>query len=208
MSRQSIIDACRELNAKGINQGTSGNISVRDGDAMLITPSGVPYEDMTPEMIVSVPLDGAPNDGLKPSTEWHFHQAIYNVRSDAQSVVHAHPPNATAISIQRRGIPACHYMVAAFGGNDIPITGYARFGTQALSDMVARALSDRSGCLMANHGATVVGPSLPKAVWLMEELETLAQQYLLAHVGGSPVLLSDAEISEALKAFASYGKRD
>lgn len=203
--RQDIIDGCLTLNAKGINQGTSGNISVRDGDQMLITPSGIPYEDMTPDMIVAVPLNGGPGDGLKPSSEWHFHQAILNARSDINAVVHAHPANATAVSIQRRPIPACHYMVAAFGGADVPLAGYARFGSEALSSEVTLALLNRDGCLMANHGATTVGDSLAKALWRMEELETLARQYLLSQIGGEPVILSDDEIAQALEAFKSYG---
>lgn len=206
--RQDIIDGCLTLNAKGINQGTSGNISVRDGDQMLITPSGIPYEDMTPDMIVAVPLNGAPGDGLKPSSEWHFHHAILNARPDVNAVVHAHPAHATAVSIQRRPIPACHYMVAAFGGADVPLAGYERFGSEALSSEVTQALLNRDGCLMANHGATTVGDSLAKAMWRMEELETLARQYLLSQIGGEPVILSDDEIAQALDAFKSYGPQE
>ena len=206
--RQAIIDGCLAMNAKGINQGTSGNISVRDRDQMLITPSGIPYDDMTPDMIVSVPLDGVPGDGPKPSTEWHFHQAILRARPDVGAVVHAHPAHATAVAMQRRGIPACHYMVAAFGGSDVPLAGYARYGTEALSAEVTHALKDRDGCLMANHGATTVGDTLEKALWRMEELEALAQQFLLSQIGGAPVLLSEAEIAEVLDGFKTYGKRD
>ncbi len=206
--RQAIIDGCLSMNAKGINQGTSGNISVRDGNAMLITPSGIPYEDMTPDMIVSVPFDGGPFDGLKPSSEWHFHKAIYSARDDVQAVVYAHPAYATAVAIQRRGIPACHYMVAAFGGADVPLAGYARFGTEELSVEVTGALSERHGCLMANHGATTVGETLEKALWRMEELEALAQQFLLSQIGGSPVILSNDQIAEALDGFATYGKQE
>jgi len=204
--RQEIIDSCRLLNAKGINQGTSGNISARDGENMLITPSGVPYDNMTEDMIVSVPLAGKPGPGLKPSTEWHFHQATFHARPDVNAVVHAHPAYATAVAMQRRSIPACHYMVAAFGGTDVPLAGYARYGTEELSTNVTKALTDRDGCLMANHGATTVGDSIAKAMWRMEELETLARQYLLSRINGEPVLLSEVEISDVLKGFQSYGK--
>lgn len=203
--RQAIIDGCLAMNAKGINQGTSGNISARDGPVMLITPSGVPYGAMTPDRIVNVPLDGDPSAGSNPSTEWHFHQAIYRARPDVQAVVHAHPAHATAVAMQRRAIPACHYMVAAFGGSDVPLAGYARFGTKALSEKVTAALTHRHGCLMANHGATTVGDSIDKALWRMEELETLAQQFLLSQIGGAPALLSETEVKEALTAFANYG---
>jgi L-fuculose-phosphate aldolase len=202
--RAAIIDACLKMVATGLVTGTSGNVSVRCEGGLLITPSAVPYEEMTPEAICFVPMDGAPEGA--PSTEWRFHRAIYAARPDVQAVVHAHPPHATALACQRRGIPAVHYMVAAFGGADVPVTGYALFGSEALAEMVAAALTGRDGCLMANHGATTVGESLPKALWRMGELEGLAEVYRHAEQGGgAPVLLSEAEIAEALGAFAGYG---
>ncbi len=202
--RCAIIDACLKMVAMGLVTGTSGNVSVRCEGGLLITPSAVPYEEMTPEAICFVPLEGEPAGA--PSTEWRFHRAIYAARPDVRAVVHAHPPHATALACQRRGIPAVHYMVAAFGGADVPVTGYALFGSQALAEMVAGALTDRDGCLMANHGATTVGGSLAKALWRMGELEGLAEVYRHAEQGGgAPVLLSEAEIAEALGAFAGYG---
>lgn len=205
--RQSIIDGCLWMQSVGLNQGTSGNISVRIDGAMLITPSAVPYSAMTPDMICTLPLDGAPLAGQNPSTEWQFHQAALNARPDAQAVVHAHPAHATAVAIQRRGIVAVHYMVAAFGGADVPCTGYARFGSNELSQMVAQAIADRHGCLMANHGALTVGDTLDRALWRMQELESLARVMLLAEQSGNPVVLSDAEIADTLAAFEGYGLR-
>ena len=207
--RQQIIDLCLEMNRNGINQGTSGNISARHGDAMLLTPSATPYEALTPEMIVSVPLegDGADWSGpLKPSTEWRFHRDILRARPDAGAVVHAHPIFATTLAMTRRAIPACHYMVAVFGGTDVKCSGYARYGTEALSREALAALDGRTGCLLANHGAITIGSDLAKAMWRMVELETLARQYhhsLL--LPGGPVILSDAEIAEVLEGFGSYG---
>jgi L-fuculose-phosphate aldolase len=203
--RQSIIDGCLWMQESGLNQGTSGNISVRVDGGMLITPSAVPYGDMTPDMIVELPLEAPPSADQNPSTEWQFHQAALIARPEVNAVVHAHPAHATAVAIQRRAIPAVHYMVAALGGADVPCTGYARFGSQDLSRMVADALAQRDGCLMANHGALTLGDTLAKALWRMQELETLARVLLLSETSGTPVILSDAEIAETLGAFADYG---
>lgn len=206
-ARQSIIDGCLWMGQTGLNQGTSGNISARVADGMLITPSAVPYADMTPDIIVKLPLVGAPDPDQNPYTEWPFHQAVFQARPDVAAIVHAHPAHATAIAIQRRAIPAVHYMVAAFGGADVPCVGYARYGTDALSDRVVDGIKNRDGCLMANHGALTVGASLDKALWRMQELENLARVMLLAEQSGTPVILTDAEIAETLAAFGSYGLR-
>lgn len=206
-TRQSIIDGCLWMGQSGLNQGTSGNISVRVDDGLLITPSAVPYAKMTPDMIVKLPLDGPPAASQNPSTEWQFHQAVLQARPDAQAVVHAHPAHATAVAIQRRAIPAVHYMVAAFGGPNVPCTDYALFGSDDLSQMVKDAVKDRDGCLMANHGALTLGDTLDRALWRMQELETLARVMILAESNGTPVILSDAEINETLASFANYGLR-
>ena len=209
--RQSIIDSCRWMNASGLNQGTSGNISVRYKDAMLITPSGIPYDLMTPEMIAAMPLgrdDGRWEGPCKPSSEWQFHFDILTARPDVGSVVHTHSTYATALAIARREIPPCHYMVAAFGGSNVRCAGYARYGTKDLSRLAIEALRDRYGCLLANHGAITVGADLDKALWRAVELEALARQYHLAlQIDSGPVLLSDAEISDALAGFATYGQQ-
>ncbi len=207
-TRQAIIDACLWMGTAGINQGTSGNVSLRVDDNMLITPSAIAYAAMTPDMICRVPLDGVPDlEGVKPSTEWRFHQAILRARPDVSAVVHAHPIYATAVSAQRRPIPAVHYMVAAFGGADVPVTDYALFGSDALAQMVAAALAERDGCLLANHGAVTVAESLDRALWRMQELENLARMYTVAETSGQPVILTDADIEEALASFADYGQK-
>jgi L-fuculose-phosphate aldolase len=205
--REAIIAKCRWMNASGLNQGTSGNVSARYDDRMLITPSATPYEAMTPEMIASMPLDGV--DGawtgpLRPSTEWRFHLDIMRARPDLGSVVHTHSTYATVLAIARKSIPACHYMVAAFGGNDIRCAGYARYGTKELSELALAALEGRSGCLLANHGMIAVGPNLDKAMWLAVELETIARQYYLSLALG-PHILSEEEIAETARGFSTYG---
>ena len=203
---QAVIDACRAMNASGLNQGTSGNVSVRRGDGMLVTPSGVPYDETTPDMLVEVGADGAWRGPLKPSSEWRMHLAIYADRPEAGAVVHVHSPYATALSCHRRGIPAFHYMVAAAGGPDIRCADYATFGTEALSGAMAAALAGRAACLLANHGQIAFGPTLDKALWLAGEVETLARQYLLALGLGAPVELDGAEMDRVLALFATYGQ--
>ena len=210
-TRNAIVEACREMNAMGLNQGTSGNISVRFGDRLLISPSAIKYERMMPEMVATLPVRGeygAWNGPLKPSTEWRFHLDIYRKRPEVGAVVHLHSPFATILAICRKSIPACHYMIAAFGGDDIRCSGYACFGTKALSDLALEALEGRNGCLLGNHGMITVGPTLDKAIWLAIELETIAKQYYHALQIGDPVILSEADLEETRGHFATYGLQD
>jgi L-fuculose-phosphate aldolase len=209
--REAIIAKCRWMNACGLNQGTSGNISARYQDRMLITPSAVAYDAMMPDMIASMPLEGSYGDWdgpLKPSTEWRFHLDIMRARPDVGSIVHTHSTYATVLAIARKSIPACHYMIAAFGGIDIRCAGYARYGTKELSELALAALHQRNGCLLANHGMIAVGANLDKAMWLAVELEAIARQYYLSLALGSPFILSDADIAETAKGFASYGLQE
>ena len=207
--RREIIEACLELNATGLNQGTSGNISVRHEERMLITPSATPYSEMTPEMIVSMDLSGDMTgswDGpLAPSTEWRIHWQLLKARSDMTAVVHAHPPYCTALAILRRSIPACHYMVAAFGGTSVRCAGYHTFGSAELAELAIGALEDRTACLLANHGMIAGGRGLAQAMWRAVELEAIARQYHLALQAGDPVILGDREMEETLARFAGYG---
>ncbi len=206
--RREIVARCREMNAAGINQGTSGNISVAFEGRMLITPSATPYEAMEPEMIASIALDsadGAWHGPLKPSTEWRFHLALLRERPDMPVVVHAHPTFCTTLAMLHREIPACHYMIAAFGGTNVRVAGYARYGTPKLAKLAVKAMKDRTACLLANHGMITLGETLAKGMWRAIELETLARMYVLSLGIGKPVILTDAQIEETLKGFASYG---
>lgn len=192
----------------GLTQGTAGNISVRCGDRMLISPSATPYEAMRPEDVAAMPLDGeygAWEGPLRPSTEWRFHLDILRTRPEMGAVVHGHPTFCTALAIARQPIPPCHYMVAAFGGTDVRCAPYATFGTEALSRHALAALDGRNACLLANHGMIAAGPSLARAMWLAVELEALARQYWHSLHCGGPVLLTDADIADAAARFADYG---
>lgn len=202
--RQEIIDTALVMNRAGINQGTSGNISVRLADRILITPSGRAYEAMRPEDIVEMHSDGEVIGGGRPSSEWLFHRDVLAGRRDIDVVLHSHPMFATALACLRRDIPAFHYMVAIAGGDSVRCAEYATFGTQALSDAALAALRDRRACLLANHGVIALGANLAEALQLAIELEALAGQYLRALQIGEPVLLSQAEMHLVLEKFAAY----
>ena len=197
--REAIVEKCRWMNAIGLNQGTSGNISARYGGRMLITPSAIPYDIMTGAMIASMPIDGeygAWEGKHRPSTEWRFHLDIMKARPDVGAIVHTHATYATILSIARRSIPACHYMIAVFGGNDIRCAEYATYGTKELAENAVMALKDRNGCLLANHGMIAAGENLDKAMWLAVELETIAKQYYHTLLIGGPVMLPTSAIEE------------
>ena len=208
--RRGIIEAARRMNAIGLNQGTSGNISARAGNRMLITPTGIPYDDLEPEDICALTLEGeygAYEGRLAPSSEWRFHLDITKARPDVGAIVHAHSTYATTLAICRKNIPACHYMIAASGGSTIRCADYATYGTKELSDNALRALDGRRSCLLANHGMIATGPDLAKAMWLAVELETIAKQYYLSLTLGGPVLLPDEEIANVIERFKGYGPR-
>jgi L-fuculose-phosphate aldolase len=206
--RQAIIDACGRMNALGINQGTSGNISLRHQDGMLITPTSVPYEEMRPEQIVFMRFDGSFAAEHKPSSEWRFHLDILRSRSEVNAVVHAHPPYATILSIMGRQIPPIHYMIAAAGGDTIRCAPYATYGTAELSEHAVKALEDRFACLLGHHGMIAIGASLARALWLAVEVEVLARQYHGCLQIGEPPLLSRSEIERVRQKMAGYGHTD
>lgn len=210
--RTSLAALARESVHCGLNQGTSGNVSVRSREGFLITPSGQNMAALTGDDMVEMSLAGEVlGDTLhatRPSSEWRFHRDIYVAFPQADAIVHAHSPFAVALACLRRDIPAFHYMVAMAGGVDIRCAAYATFGTQALSDAVLSALLDRRACLMANHGLLAWGRSLPGALALANEVEALCGQYLRACQVGEPVLLSASEMQEVLEKFKNYGSQD
>ncbi|MDR3496473.1 MAG: class II aldolase/adducin family protein [Ancalomicrobiaceae bacterium] len=204
-TRQEIVEACRRMNALGINQGTSGNISVRDGGDLLITPTSLAYDRMTAADIVRLHADGSFDGDRPPSTEWRFHLAIMRAKSGVKAIVHNHSPYATTVAILERDIPPIHYMVAAGGGSSIRCAPYATFGTAELSDNAVKALDGRKACLLAHHGVIATGETLDQALWLAVEVETLARQYLGCLQAGEVRLLAEAEIDKVLARWAGYG---
>ena len=205
--RNEIIDVCRRMNALGINQGTSGNVSARIDGGLLITPSGIPYDDLLPEQIVAMDAEGGYVGDYLPSSEWRMHYDILRHRPEAGAVVHTHAAHCTALACLRTKIPAFHYMIAVAGGKDIRCSDYATYGTQALSDTMLAALEDRRACLLANHGMICFGPNLDKALSLAVEVENLARQYWLARQINPPAILPDEEMQIVLDRIKSYGKQ-
>ncbi len=209
--RRAIVDGALELERLGLNQGSAGNLSTRDGDAILLTPSGVPARELAPEMIACMALadaSGGYTGPLPPSSEWRFHLDVYRARPDVGAVVHMHSTYATTLATLRREIPAVHYMIAAFGGPTVPCVGYASYGTAELSQLVVAGLRDRDGVLLANHGAIVTGPDMRKALWRAVELEALARVYYLGALAGAPIVLPDDEIWRTVERFKKYGPRE
>ena len=205
--RAKIIATAREMNALRINRGKSGNVSARIDAGFLITPSALPYDETMPADIVAVDRDGNAAGRRAPSSEWRFHRDIYATRSEVQAIVHTHAPFATTLACLDRGIPAFHYMIAVAGGSDIRCAAYATFGTQALSDHAVRALDGRRACLLSHHGMIAVGVSLPAALALAVEVETLAEMYWRALAIGEPEVLDDAQMRAVLEQFEGYGRR-
>ncbi|MEB3185732.1 MAG: class II aldolase/adducin family protein [Cyanobacteriota bacterium] len=197
--REQMVAVARRMNASGINQGTSGNLSARLSGGFLITPTSLPYERTEPADLVAIAFDGQPLPGTsgaqrRPSSEWRLHADVLRRRPEVQAVVHCHSIRATALACHGRGIPSFHYMTAVAGGPDIRCAPYALFGTPELSQLAVAALEGRLACLLAHHGQVALGRSLDQALRLAIEVETLAAMYLEACRLGEPPLLGDAEL--------------
>ena len=204
--RTAMLATCRALDARGINQGTAGNLSARFGTGFLITPSSLAYDRMRPEDIVEMGWDGS-YVGRRPSSEWRFHRDILQARGDVDVVLHCHSAFATSVACHHRTIPAFHYMVGVMGGTTLRCAPYATFGTQELSDAALVALEGRMACLLGQHGQIALGKTLEAALWMAVEVETLARMYLQALAIGEPPVLSDAEMARVIAQMQrmSYG---
>ncbi len=207
--RREIVAVSRALDGAGLMPNKSGNVSCRAPGGFLITPSGVPYGQLDAGQVVELTADGnAVESGLRPSSEWRMHGAIYAQRPEVAAVVHTHSPRATALSCARLGIPAFHYMIALAGGS-IRCMPYATFGTEELAGNAVCGLDGRRAVLLANHGVVAVGASLREAHSVAFEVENLALQYLeLRAAGLEPVVLDDAELARVIEKFTDYGRID
>jgi L-fuculose-phosphate aldolase len=205
-AREAIVSACQDLSRAGLVVGTAGNVSVREGDLVAVTPTGVRYAALTPETVGVHRLDGTPVEApLRPTSELPLHLAVYRARPDAGAVVHTHSVAATALSTLVDELPAVHYYVAMFGG-PVPVTPYAGYGTPELARYAAAALAERDGCLLGNHGAVTVGPDLATAHDKSAYLEWLCDVYLRAACAGTPRLLPASEIAAVAARLAGYGQ--
>ena len=192
--RTALVECARRAYAGKLFSGTSGNLSVRTGDGMLITPTSVRYETLRPEDIVHLGLDGTVLEGsLAPSSEWRMHAEIYSRFPEIKAVVHTHSPCATAFAAAGKPIPACLIEMRFFLGGDVPCAAYAAPGTREVGIRCCEALPGRGGCLMANHGALAVGKDLDEALLRAEYIEDAAKITLLSMQLGGPVLLPNEE---------------
>lgn len=205
--RSEMVATCRAMNATGINQGTAGNLSIRNASGFLITPSSLPYDAMEPGDIVQMYWDGSYDGARRPSSEWRFHRDIQQARPDIDAIVHCHSVYATTLAVHHREIPSFHYMTGIFGGTNIRCARYATFGTQALSDAALEALEGRMGCLLGQHGQISLGKTLAQALANAVELETLSRLYVQALTLGEPPILDDAEMERVIQQMRnmSYG---
>lgn len=204
--RESIVKTAQQLVTLNLNRGTAGNIGVRNGEQLLVTPSGVPVDEMTSEMIVALDFNGETQSVYKPTSEWHIHRDVLAARPEINAVIHTHSPFSTTLACQQKEIPAFHYMIAAMGGDTIRCAPYALFGTEDLSQSAIAALHDRKACLLAHHGMIVVGADLKEALAVAVELESLCEQYWRVCQLGEPKILSDEQMQEVLEKFKNYGQ--
>ncbi|MFF7557955.1 class II aldolase/adducin family protein [Streptomyces olivaceus] len=203
-----LVATARRTVADGLVVGTSGNVSVRVGDTVLVTPSGVPYDRLTPDDATGVDLAGRQVLGtLVPTSELPMHLAVYNADPAARAVVHTHAVHATAVSLLVPELPPVHYMTAALGG-PVRVAPYAAYGTGELARGMLDALAGRTGCLLQNHGTITYGTSLDQAYDRTAQLEWMCRLWLTAASvpGRAPSLLTDAQLAEVSERLRGYGQ--
>lgn len=205
--RREIVGVYGELFRLGLNFASAGNVSVRYGDGMLITPTGCTADGLKPADVVATGFDGSSKGRLRPSSEWAMHAEVYRRVPATQAVIHSHADHCVALACLRRPLPAFHYMVHSFGGDDVPCVDYFPFGTRELGAAAGAALEARTACLLANHGMLARGDTLSAALDATIRLEALARQYLIALSAGEPVLLSPAEMTVVAERYADYGRQ-
>ena len=205
--RREIVEASVTAERNNLNSGTAGNISLRFGERMLITPTGVQTARLAVDNIVEMRFDGSFDGFWRPSSEWMMHAEIYKAFPEAAAVVHTHSDHCVAISCLRQSIPPFHYMLASFGGDDVRCADYAPFGSTDLARAATKALEGRSACLLANHGAICFAESVQSAMAKAMKLETLARQFCLARSLGAPILLGQDEMQEVHTRYGAYGQQ-
>jgi len=204
-----LVSTARRTVADGLVVGTSGNVSVRVGDTVLVTPTGVPYDRLAHDDVVGVGLDGRQVLGsLRPTSELPMHLAVYRA-TEARAVVHTHAPHATAVSLLVPELPLIHYMAAALGG-PVRVAPYAAYGTPELAGNTLRALAGRTACLLRNHGTIAYGDSLDQAYDRTAQLEWMCRVWLLSSSvpGLAPALLSPDQLAEAGERLRGYGQQE
>jgi L-fuculose-phosphate aldolase len=206
-SREQLLATSHRMVELGLNRGTAGNASVRQGEGMLITPSALPVVEMNTDSMVRMDLEGKVLQGGKPSSEWRFHRDIFVARPEIGAVLHMHSTFATTIACLGKDVPAVHYHIAIAGGDSIRCTPYTIFGEQNLSDLALEALRDRKACLLGNHGMIALGKDLVDALSVAQEVEYLCEIYWRTLQAGTPQILTAQQMHAVNEKFVEYKKR-
>ena len=210
-ARKAVIELYQEVGRVGLILGSTGNVSLRTPEGMVITPSGGTPGTVSARDLALITLDGEPagraGDDAPPSSEWPMHAEVYKGAPEAGCVIHTHADAATALACLNQPLPAFHYMVVQFGGTTVPCAPYVTFGTRDLARLAGETIIGHSACLLANHGMIVHGRDATQALDRALLLEALCRQYLLASAAGTPRLLTEEEMAAARERFRTYGRR-
>lgn len=204
--RSDLVATARRFVTQRLATGTGGNLSIAVGDELVITPSAVPFDQLSPEAVCVISReDGALIEGeFRPSSEWEMHLRALEV-TGGSAVVHTHSVSATAVASMAgvSELPPFHYYTQILGG-PVRVSGYARYGTTRLAELAAEAITDRTACLLGNHGALVVDDTIAGAFDKAVELEWLCEMYLRIRAAGEPRVLPAEALAEVDAGLSTY----
>ena len=206
--REQVIEYSLKLLSEGLTNGTAGNVSIfnREKGMVAISPTGVSYSELTPEMISIVDLDGKLIEGLKPSSELEMHMILYRNREDVNAVIHTHPVYTTVLACLRQDLPAIDYMIAVTGATKVKCAEYASYGTKELAENAYKAMGSSLAVILANHGLTTAGKDIANAFNITVQVEYISNLYIKARNIGEPIILPDNEMNSMLERFKTYGQ--
>ena len=206
--REQVIEYSLKLLSEGLTNGTAGNVSIfnREKGLVAISPTGVNYSELTPEMISVVDLDGKLIEGLKPSSELEMHMILYRNREDVNAVIHTHPVYTTVLACLRQDLPAIDYMIAVTGATKVKCAEYASYGTKELAENAYKAMGNSLAVILANHGLTTAGKDIANALNITVQVEYISNLYIKAKNIGEPIILPDDEMNSMLEKFKTYGQ--
>ena len=206
--REQVIEYSLKLLSEGLTNGTAGNVSIfnREKGLVAISPTGVSYSELTPEMISIVDLEGKLIEGLKPSSELEMHMILYRNREDVNAVIHTHPVYTTVLACLRQDLPAIDYMIAVTGATKVRCAEYASYGTKELAENAYKAMGSSLAVILANHGLTTAGKDIANAFNITVQVEYISNLYIKARNIGEPIILPDNEMNSMLERFKTYGQ--
>ena len=206
--REQVMEYSLKLLSEGLTNGTAGNVSIfnREEGLVAISPTGVNYSELTPEMISIVDLEGKLIEGLKPSSELEMHMILYRNREDVNAVIHTHPVYTTVLACLRQDLPAIDYMIAVTGATKVRCAEYASYGTKKLAENAYKAMGSSLAVILANHGLTTAGKDIANAFNITVQVEYISNLYIKARNIGEPIILPDNEMNSMLERFKTYGQ--